>query len=141
MTRPGLKASASYCQVPGAAAQFTRTRQPGSVAPESVLNSYCQKLPPNTAASPGSTAPTPIMPSWQSPPPTITGVPTASPVSAAPFSFTSPATSPHSRTGPKMSVRRPQRSAMDGSQSRFLRSMMPVVEPLEGSTASTPVSL
>ena len=47
---PGLKASASYCQMPGTLWQFTRTRQCSSVFASSVLYSYCQKLPPKIAA-------------------------------------------------------------------------------------------
>ncbi len=141
ITRPGLKARASYCHRPGTAWQLTRTRQSASVLPLSVLNSYCQKLPPKTAACPLSTTPTPMQPSCASPPPATTVVPSLSPVSAAPLALTRLTTSPHSATGGKISSLRPTFRMMAASHWRFCRSKMPVVHPLLGSVLSTPVSL
>ena len=45
-----VKASASYCHMPGTEWQLTRTRQCSSVLASLVLYSYCQKLPPKMAA-------------------------------------------------------------------------------------------
>ena len=90
MTRPGKKAMASYWKTPGTAWQFTRTRHFGSITGTAVLNSYCQKLPPSTAACPSATAPTPTHPSCASPPPETTSVSVLKPVRAAQSALTLP---------------------------------------------------
>lgn len=75
------------------------------------------------------------------PPPTTTGVPAFRPQSSAACELTTPSNVPVSLTGERISARRPAISSNAGFQSRVVRSRSPVVPALEGSTASSPLSI
>ena len=105
------------------------------------MNSYCQKLPPNTAASRSSTTPTPIQPSCASPPPTTMGVPSFSPVSSAALSMTFENSVPDSTIVGNISGSNPNLLIISLSQSLNLRLTKPVVEALDGSQQNSPLSL
>ena len=141
MVSPVKKLIDSACTMPGITWGLTRTFISGSVTGAAKFTTCCQNVPPRTAVCAGRTTPNPRQPSCTSPPPTTTGVPAFRPQSSAACELTTPSNVPVSLTGERISARRPAISSNAGFQLRVVRSRSPVVPALEGSTASSPLSI
>ena len=103
---------------PGTAWHSVRSRPCGSMSGWSTVTACCQNVPPTTASVCGASRPSPTRASWVSAPPTTTGVPCASPVSAAASCETSPHTVPDSRTGGNTAGSNPQIAMISADHDR-----------------------